>query len=72
MPNGVQPVLELQLGQEGIPMKRMLLLIVLSLILCLLPKLFFPSESKEQLTVELVRQLAEKGEGLTWDDLAPP
>ena len=52
-------------------MKRMLLLIVLSLILCLLPGCSSPPESKEQLTVELVRQLAEKGEGLTWDDLAP-
>ena len=49
-------------------MKRMLLLIVLSLILCLLPGCSSPPESKEQLTVELVRQLAEKGEGLTWDD----
>ena len=52
-------------------MKRMLLLIVLSLILCLLPGCSSPPESKEQLTVELGRQLAEKGEGRTWDDLAP-
>lgn len=52
-------------------MKRTLSMVVICLILCLFPGCSAPPEGKEQLTVELVRQLADKGDALTWSDFAP-